>query len=148
MAEKGFVVFMHDQLGHGKTVENNDSLGFIAEENGDVLLVEDAKNYANQFLEVYRNVPHIVFGHSMGSFVARLYSEEYPENSDMMILSGTGGPKRLAPLGLAITDISGKIRGAEYKSNVFRRLVSNVYNYRFKDEDCEYAWISSNKQNI
>lgn len=148
MAERGFVVFAHDHLGHGRTAGGTENLGFIAEENGDRLLVEDAKSYADQYLEDYSGIPHIVFGHSMGSFISRIYSEKYPENSDLLILSGTGGPQPLAPVGLAITELGGKVKGSEYKSEVSQKLIFNAYNHNFREENCEHSWLSRDKESV
>lgn len=148
MASHGFAVFAHDHLGHGKTAGDNANLGFIAEENGDSLLVDDVKSYGDLFLKDYNGIPHIVFGHSMGSFISRIYCEKYPENSDMLILSGTGGPQPLAPVGLAVTEFGGKVRGAEYKSEVSLKLIFNAYNQNFRDENCEHSWLTRDKESV
>lgn len=148
MAQKGFAVFAHDHLGHGRTGAANDELGFIAEENGDKLLIDDVKSYADCFLEDYYGIPHIVFGHSMGSFISRLYSEEYPENVDMLILSGTGGPQPLAPVGLAVTDLGSKLKGEDYKADLSQKLIFRAYNQNFKDENCEHSWLSRDKDSV
>lgn len=148
LAENGFVAFAHDHLGHGKTAGSVENLGFIAEENGDKIIVEDVHAFGNELIHEYSGIVHILFGHSMGSFISRIYSEKHPENVDFLILSGTGGPQPLASVGLAITDIGGKLRGAEYKSEAAIKFMLNNYNQNFKDENCDHSWLSRNKESI
>lgn len=148
LAKNGFVAFGHDHLGHGKTAGGIGNLGFIAEENGDKLLVEDVHAFGNELINEYSNIPHILFGHSMGSFIARIYAENHPENVDLLIIAGTGGPQPLAPVGLAITDISGKLKGLEYRSEAAMKLFFTVCNQNFKDENSEHSWLSRDKEII
>lgn len=146
LASNGFVVFGHDQLGHGKTAGSSESYGFFAEKNGDKLMVSDAYAYASELLESYKGLKHILIGHSMGSFVARICSEKYPKMADMIINLGTGGHQPLTPLGLAITDIGGRIKGADYRSEASQRFFYDICNAKFKDEDCNYSWVTRDKE--
>lgn len=148
MAENGYVTFAHDQLGHGRTAGDVENLGFIAEENGDQLLIDDVYAFGDELVKAYESIPHIVFGHSMGSFIARLFAEKHPENTDMLIIASTGGPQSLAPLGLAITDLGGRIKGADYKSEAMQKLILDAFNRSFKDEGREHAWLSRNMQKV
>ena len=143
LAAHGIAAFAHDQLGHGKTAEGLSGLGFFAEENGGELLVEDAYRFAEEFINDYSGVKHFVFGHSMGSFTARLLSEKHPETVGGMILAGTSGPQRAAPLGIAVTDVKSRVQGSSHRSNSAQRLFYDVYNHVFKDEDKDYSWLST-----
>ncbi len=148
LAQHGFVVFAHDQLGHGKTAAGAKNLGFIAREHGDRLLVDDIHAFGEQLLKNYSGIPHILFGHSMGSFAARLFCEKYPQGADMLILMGTGGYQPLAKLGLRITDLNSKIHGADYKFDAGLKLLFAVFNRSFRDENSDYAWLSGDKESV
>ena len=143
LAQNGYAAFIHDQLGHGKTAGGVSGLGFFAEENGGDLLVEDAKAYAGEFLPDYACVKHFLFGHSMGSFTARIMSELYPETADGLILAGTSGPQKAAPLGIVVTDVKSRLQGGDHRSESAQRLFYDVYNYEFKDENRDYSWLST-----
>ena len=148
LAENGYVAFIHDQLGHGKTAGSVDKLGFFAEENGDKILVDDAYSFAAELLESYKGLKHILFGHSMGSFVARICSEKYPEMADGIIIAGTGGSQKGSQLGLAITDLGSKVKGLDYKSELTQKVFFDIYNYEFKEEKNDYSWITRDKDII
>lgn len=148
LAQRGFVVFAHDHLGHGQTADGADELGFIAEKNGDKYLVADAYNFAHELLENYKGLKHILFGHSMGSFVSRICSEIFPNMADLLILEGTGGPQPLAPLGLALSELGGMLRGPEYRSNIPQKLFVGRCNHCFRFEKSDYSWISRNAEYV
>ena len=41
LAENGYIVCGNDHLGHGKSVDSFDDLGFTAEEDGDLRMIDD-----------------------------------------------------------------------------------------------------------
>lgn len=148
LAKHGFVAFIHDQLGHGKTAGTTDKLGFFSEENGNKLLVNDAFAFANELLESYCGIPHVLFGHSMGSFVARICSEKYPQMADALIMLGSGGSQRGSQLGLAITELGSKMKGLDYKSELTQKVFFDIYNYEFKEEKNDFSWLTRDKAAI
>ena len=143
LARCGYVVLIHDQLGHGKTSEGIDKLGFFAQKNGDTLLVEDAYSFAREFLSDYSGLKHILFGHSMGSFIARICCEKYSDMCDMLILSGTGGHQKGSGLGIAVTHAGGRVYGEEYRSEISQKLFLDYCNIQFRDDQNDYAWTTS-----
>lgn len=148
LAKQGYACFAHDQLGHGKTAGGTEHLGFFAEENGGALLVEDAHLFAREFLPDYGGVKHFVFGHSMGTFTARICSERFPEDVDGMVLAGTSGVQRAAPLGIAVTDIKSRVQGEEHRSESAQRMFYDMYNRRFAGEKRDYSWLSTKEDVI
>lgn len=143
LAENGYFCFMHDQLGHGRTAGGLDGLGFFAEENGDRLIVEDAHRFALEFLPDFAGIPHYIFGHSMGSFVARICAVEYPETADGIILAGTSGPQRAAPLSSAVTDVKSRVQGGDHRSQSAQRIFYDTFNRHFRAENRDYSWLST-----
>lgn len=82
LADNGYCVLTHDHLGHGKSVSREHGLGdMISLENvlDDIDRVRKSANLQS---------PYICFGHSMGSFLARIYSSV--KEVDELIACGTG----------------------------------------------------------
>ena len=77
MAENGYICFGYDNLGHGKTVNDDSELGFIAPryQCGSLLLAKDVKVFSDAVKKEFdpeNKLPYILLGHSMGSFIARV----------------------------------------------------------------------------
>ena len=89
--DAGFVVYANDHRGHGNTACTKEELGYIADEDGFHWMVEDLKELTDIIKMQYPNVPLILFGHSMGSFLSQRYIQLYGDKIDGLILSGTNG---------------------------------------------------------
>lgn len=131
--ENGFSVIVHDHLGHGKSVSAKHPLGDMVSFDNiieDVHLVRQSVDFAGEYIS---------FGHSMGSFIARIYTALYP--ADKLIASGTGQtPSFLASIVQALLQF--------YKSGVplpsIQKILMDRMNRGFKNPD---DWLSFNKEN-
>ncbi len=143
LAQNGFVSLIHDHLGHGKTAGSTNALGFFAEKNGDELLIRDAHKFACEFLSDYSGIPHVLFGHSMGSFIGRIYAQRYPAMCDRLILSGTGGHVKGAALGLALTKAGDSLYSRSHCPERVQKIFFDFCNVQFRDDKNPYAWTTS-----
>lgn len=90
LASEGYIVCGNDHLGHGKSVDSPEDLGYFAEEDGDVRMVDDMHILHNIMAKKYPELPYYLFGHSMGSFCARVYAASFGFELSGLILCGTG----------------------------------------------------------
>ena len=145
-AENGYICCGYDNLGHGKTARSDDELGFIAPRNGWKYLVNDVEAFEKAVKKMYPDKPLYLMGHSMGSFIARLAAESYPETAGKLIICGTGGPKQAASVfGLLLTDILGLIKGKKHRSGFINSVAFGSYNRRFEPLS-KYEWITSDRE--
>lgn len=145
-AENGYICCGYDNLGHGKTARYDDELGFIAPRNGWKYLVNDVEAFEKAVKKMYPDKPLYLMGHSMGSFIARLAAESYPETAGKLIICGTGGPKQAASVfGLLLTDILGLIKGKKRRSEFINSVAFGSYNRRFEPLS-KYEWITSDRE--
>lgn len=147
IADVGFVVVAHDHLGHGKTANGKDELGFISHKNGYKLLVEDVKKVADTVKEQFTDCPHILFGHSMGSFVVRLYASYYPEELGKLIIMGTGAKAVGTDVGIALTSLLASVYGEKHISNFVYALSFGSYLKGFEGNS-PYRWLSKDTETI
>ena len=89
LCEKGFVVYLYDLAGHGKSVGEGGKFGSFAERDGDVVLVKDLDTMVGIIRKRYRHLPLFAFGHSLGSFVVRAYIATHKDSFDGAIFCGT-----------------------------------------------------------
>ncbi len=143
IAENGYIVFGFDNLGHGRTAKNDGELGFIASNDGWKLLVKDVDAFGKAVKRLFPEKPMILMGHSMGSFIARLAFQSFPENYSKLIICGTGGKNPLAFAGLFLTNVIKLIKGEKHISKLVLNMAFGSYNNRFKDEHNDHAWLST-----
>ena len=142
-AERGILCVGYDHLGHGYTAGAGEH-GFIAEEGGDKLLVRDVAAFAEAVKARYgKDLPYILMGHSMGSFIARLAALEEPR-PDKLIIMGTGGENPVAGVALGLIALNRKMYGAKHVSPFIDKLAFGSYNERFKKEGSERnLWLTT-----
>ncbi len=149
MAADGWLVCGYDHLGHGHTVNSPEELGYIAPKRGYDLLARDVAAFSEDVRAEYgRDLPYILMGHSMGSFVVRYATEQGYVRPTRLILMGTGGPNPIASVGLFIIRILGLIRGGRKVSPLVHRLAFGTYLKPFKgttDEGDRHAWLTTDR---
>ncbi len=142
IAQNGFICIGYDNLGHGKTAQNEAELGFIAEKDGYRFLVEDVKRFGDEVHKAYPHLPYILMGHSMGSFIARLAAEKYGRSIDRLIICGTGGPMAVSNIAPLATKAVKLFKGARGYSAFLEALAFGSYNKRFEGRT-NYDWLST-----
>ena len=147
LAQKGYVCFGFDNLGHGKTAKDPSELGFIAHNNGWKYLINDVIAFCDVVKQMFPNTPTILMGHSMGSFIARLVCENYPEAYQKLIICGTSGPNPLSKIGIALAKFKKLINGEKYISKTIQNLAFGSYNKGF-DGPSNYEWLTKEREVI
>ncbi len=147
IAESGFVCFGFDNLGHGKTARDESELGFIAHIDGWKYLVNDVAAFGEAVQKMYPDKPLILMGHSMGSFIARLACEYYPDMYQKLIISGTGGPNSLSGLGIALCSVIKKFKGERHISRLIYKIAFGGYNKNFEGLS-KYDWLTTDREII
>lgn len=140
---RGFVVCANDHVGHGKTAGERD-LGHMPLANGADVLVEDVHALREKVCERYPHARHVMFGHSMGSFVTRVYLTRHADGLSAAILCGTGQQPRIQTVaGRVITRLIAQIRGERHVSRFVDSLGAGAYGRAIKDARTDVDWISS-----
>ncbi len=143
LAEKGILCVGYDNLGHGYTAGKGEH-GFIAEKDGDELLIKDVALFAAAVKARYgSDLPYVLMGHSMGSFIVRLAAAK-TFRPDKLIIMGTGGKNPVAGVALGLIALNRKCYGAKHVSPFIDKLAFGSYNDRFKSEGNERnLWLTT-----
>lgn len=88
--DAGFIVAADDHVGHGKTALENDTWGDWGDK-GCHTMMEDEHKLKELVCEKYPGLPYFLFGHSMGSFIARDYIAKYGSELAGVTICGTSG---------------------------------------------------------
>lgn len=87
----GYLVYAHDQRGHGQTAGSLERLG-NANADGWHWLVQDARRVSELIRRLHPDLPLFLLGHSMGAALAQRYLQQWSADLHGVILSGPGGP--------------------------------------------------------
>ena len=142
LTSNGYAVYINDHLGHGKSVKETSELGYFGENNGYLYLVEDMKILTEIAKADYPDLPVILFGHSMGSMLARLYSEKYGKLLKGAVYCGTTGANAAAGAGIAIIKIIAKFKGDHYRSKLINNLAFGTYNNK-TEKKTTFDWLTT-----
>ncbi len=143
LADNGYIVCGNDHLGHGLSARSMEELGFFCERDGDVRMVDDMHILYNIMHKRYPELPYFLFGHSMGSFCARVYAADFGEELAGLILCGTGEMPSATILA------EEPLKMLVEKFNPMMRLdTSAITKLMGKDTQASLDWLSYNKENI
>lgn len=144
LADRGYIAFAFDLLGHGHTATDASELGFIAHKDGHLRLIRDVAVIAQAMKKEYGPLPYHLLGHSMGSFIVR-GAVMTCITPDTLTLSGTAGPNPLSLPGLAIAGLIRLCKGPRHISATMDRLAFGSYSQRFA-ADNPHGWLSTDPE--
>ena len=114
--DHGFVVVAEDHMGHGGSISEEIPQGCFAD--GWLTAVSDTYRLMQMTKEEYPDLPYILYGHSMGSFMARTLLYTYPD---------AGLSKR---------------KGMNNSSATVDKLMFGSYNKGYENPRTAYDWLS------
>ena len=142
LAQRGFVVVADDHMGHGESVGEGDTKGYFT--GGWFSAVADSYHLLEMTKAEYPNLPYVLFGHSMGSFMARTILCKYPDSGiDAAIICGTGWQPAFAlPAVIKVVESVCKRVGETNPDETLHKLVFGGYNRKVEHPRTEFDWLT------
>lgn len=100
----GYAVAGDDHAGHGLSTPQAPR-GYFGKKDGAEHLLDDLYTVQTQLQARYSGVPYILFGHSMGSFLARAYTTRHADMLCAAIYSGSSSGNAAAGMGKLLTHL-------------------------------------------
>jgi len=145
--QNGFVVYAHDQRGHGETAGKIEKIGHFADKNGWQKVSDDLAEMVKIAKNENKGLPIFVFGHSMGSFVTRTYLIQHSEDVNGAILSGTAGSAGiLGFVGNIIASVIMIFKRKTAPSPLMNQLSFGSFNKAFKPNRTDFDWLSRDEK--
>jgi alpha-beta hydrolase superfamily lysophospholipase len=139
--DAGFIVYGNDHRGHGKTAASLDKAG-IAGDQGWNGMVNDAHQLTQIIKDENPGIPVFLFGHSMGSMIAQHYIQQWGDELQGVILSGTFGSLGDDTAGTAVmAEQMAQEHGATTPSVLFEGMFSS-FNEPFEPGKTGFEWLS------
>lgn len=143
----GLVFCGNDHLGHGATARlNREKLGYFGPRGSRKFLVEDLELLRREVAGRYPGVPYFLLGHSMGSFIARLYARRFGSSLSGLILSGTAGRNPAAPVGQALARGIELVKGPKYISERVYDLANGSFARAVPGAKTPVDWLSKDPE--
>ena len=143
----GFVVCANDHLGHGGSVSAPSELGYFSRENGWENVVKDMHSLTKIMKQSYPDLPYFLFGHSMGSFLARAYTTWFGSELTGAVYCGTIGPvKGSEVMLLAVNAAKRKHRDEFYRSSTLNKAAFGSYNKKIADARTDFDWLTRDRE--
>lgn len=139
---KGYVVCGHDSLGHGESAKSDGSYGHFGDVDGAKYLVRDCRRMTKLIRKKYPNAPVFLLGHSMGSFIGRIYITRYAKNLAGFICVGTGGDNPVAPFGRTLAWGISHAGFDKKPGNLLDKMAFGTYKEHYPHEESKMAWLS------
>lgn len=141
----GIVLAGNDHPGHGESAATDADFGYFAKEDGVDLAIEGLKRMSELLLERYEGKPLILLGHSMGSFLCRIYITKYAEKLAGTIIMGTGGPGAPTGAGIALASVIAGLRGDRHRSKLLRSIQQAGYLKRCGKDADRTDWLTRDR---
>jgi len=147
LASNGFVVCGNDHLGHGKSINDKSELGFFAEKNGNIRIVDDMHILTKIMKKKFPDIPYFLFGHSMGSLCARVYAAHFGSELNGAIFCGTAElPAAASALEPVLNSLIEKF-GPRTVYPKLGELFNNFSSLSIPDKTSNIDWLSRNAEN-
>jgi|LFRM01.1.fsa_nt_gb alpha-beta hydrolase superfamily lysophospholipase len=151
LVQEGFAVCIHDQAGHGRSTQSPEHLGFFGPVNGADTVLDDIDTaFQEAALRLTDptdalRIRRFLLGHSMGSFIGRLYCAKSDANVAGAIFSGTSGANPMVGIGILLAGIVIRFKGASYRSKLLETMSSSGNLKRIPDARTPFDWLTRDR---
>ncbi|QUG41342.1 lysophospholipase [Psychrobacillus sp. INOP01] len=149
LMSKGFVVTGHDHRGHGKTAEKNGQYGYFADKVGFERVAEDVREVLLHVREDLGDIPLILFGHSMGSFIARRYMQKYSDSLTKVVLSGTTfSPGVMGDIGKVVGKLVSVVKSPKSEGALLNSMAFGGFNKQIQNPKTSFDWLTTDETEV
>lgn len=139
-AARGMVVYCHDHRGHG---EHADQHGYFAGKNGWATVVADVHAVFREIREQYPDLPVVLLGHSMGSYISQSFLMRNSPEVAALILSASTWPSRIK---LAFARVLARFESWRLDRHRSSKLLDSLgfasFNKPFRPARTELDWLT------
>lgn len=150
LASAGWAVYAHDHRGHGKSARDDSDLGHFADRDGWAKVRSDVRAVrAWARAQEKPDLPLVLFGHSMGSFISLSETIDGPGAIDGLILSaGNKGGGALVRAGSIAAKLERLRQGPRGKSGLLAFLSFGSFNKSFEPARTPFDWLSRDPEQV
>lgn len=145
---QGVAVGIHNHRGHGENCPA-DELGHYADADGWNKVIADAAMVHDELIQQVPGVPVILFGHSMGSYIAQSFLMRGHGSVSALALSATSFNSRLQlRIGHWLAAFESMRGGKRHKSALLNKMGFGEFNKPFEPNRTEFDWLSRDENEV
>lgn len=148
MAQHGFLVVAEDHMGHGRSGGEGTFRGYF--NGGWFCAVEDTYQLHLTTKKAFPEIPYLILGHSMGSFMTQTILQKYHNHRfDGCILCGTGWqPAAGAAAAAKVCETICKVAGDKRPSEKMQDMLFGAYNLKVEHPRTDYDWVNRRNRDV
>lgn len=147
LSERGICVVGQDHLGHGESICSEEEYGFFHETQGNRYVIGDIHKLRQITEKKHPNIPYLMLGHSMGSFLLRQYLTIYSQGLAGAVIMGTGWQGgAMLTMGQMVCRMIAGVKGWKHRSSLVNNLSFGSYNKKFEPGETPKDWITSDRE--
>lgn len=146
LCDNGYIVVGEDHLGHGHSVNSESEWGYFGKQNGFDYIIKDLHSLHKKQVKEFPDIPYFFLGHSMGSFLTRIYISKYGDSLSGAIIMGTGNqPPALAWFGKMLASLIESVKGPKFRSKLINNMAFGSYNRNIRSPRTPYDWLTKDQ---
>lgn len=141
LTSMNYVVVAEDHMGHGRSISEECPQGYFL--GGWFAAVEDTRTLMRYTMGKYPNLPYILLGMSMGSFMVRTILAKYPDSGiSGAVLCGTAWKNPMVLFaGRQTCDMICRVTGGKKPDPVLQKLIFGNMNRGIPDAAYDHSWL-------
>lgn len=147
--DRGFIVRGNDHLGHGQSVLPGEPRLYLGSKGSWHFASDDIYTCRLLTKKEYGDLPYIILGFSLGSYLVRDYLIRYGDSVDAAILVGClSFPKVATFFGKITANILALILGEKASPKILDFFVNETNNLQIKNRRGYLDWINENEDEV
>ena len=147
--DRGFIVRGNDHLGHGQSVLPGEPRLYLGPKGSWHFASDDIYTCRTLTQKEYGDIPYIVLGFSLGSYLVRDYLIRYGDSVDAAILVGClSFPKVATFFGKIVANVLAIILGEKASPKILDFFVNETNNFKIKNRRGYLDWINENEDEV
>ena len=147
--DRGFIVRGNDHLGHGQSVLPGEPRLYLGPKGSWHFASDDIYTCRLLTEKEYGELPYIILGFSLGSYLVRDYLIRYGDSVDAAILVGClSFPKPATFFGNIIANILALVLGEKAAPKILDFFVNETNNLQIKNRRGYLDWINENEDEV
>ncbi len=138
----GYVVAIHNHLGHGSATDEVENLGYFGEKDGNKYIIKDTYNFSKIIKQLYPELPYFLYAHSMGGLIAINLLSVYKLDLQGLVLLGSHLNQPSNYLFYPVVKIRSRFVSPTRPAKTFTNIQNLMFSAKFRTSPEGKNWVT------